>query len=263
MLRLLPAEGADVTVSVVSHGHDGWLPGLLAGLARTGAGAVRRVVLTHNLPTQQAQQAQQALHGHWPFELVEIHNAQPLGFGANHNQAFARTDSALFCVLNPDIELSDPELWPRLRQALADPAVGAVTPALLNEDGTVQDHQRALVTPWALFLRRVLQRPDTQVDWFSASFLLLRSDVYRALGGFDEGFHMYCEDVDLCLRLQLAGYSLRCAPVAAVHHAQRDSLRQWRPLWWHVRSLVRLWLSRSFWSYLLTSAGRSRADRRR
>lgn len=258
MALLLPAAGADVTVSVVSHGHDDWLPGLLNGLARTGGGALRRVVLTHNLP------ARRAVAGEWPFELVEVHNAHPQGFGANHNQAFARADSAWFCVLNPDIELQDAALWPQLRQALLDdPALAAVTPTLLNEDGSVQDHQRALVTPWALFLRRVLGRADGRVDWFSASFLLLRADAYRALGGFDEGFHMYCEDVDLCLRLQLAGYGLRCVPAAAVHHAQRASLRQWRPLWWHVRSLLRLWMRPSFWSYLLTSRSRLPLWRRR
>jgi len=72
-----------VTISVVSHGHDALLRPLLDQIARTSAGHVRRVVLTHNLPVQQG------ILGQGPFELVQIHNDRPKGFGANHNQALA------------------------------------------------------------------------------------------------------------------------------------------------------------------------------
>jgi len=240
-----PGEGADISVSVVSHSHDAWLPGLLAGLARTGPPVVRQVLLTHNLPA-----AAQPAEG-WPFELVQIHNPRPQGFGANHNQAFRRAVGEGFCVLNPDIELKDPRLWPALAARLREPGVGALAPRLLNADGSAQDHRRALVTPWALFKRRVLRRPDSRVDWFSASFLLMPAAAYREVGGFDEGFHMYCEDVDLCLRLRLAGHRLECVEASATHHAQRASLRSWRPLAWHLASLVRLWTRRSYWDYLL------------
>ncbi len=55
---------------------------------------------------------------------------------------------------------------------------------------------------------------------------------------------MYCEDVDLCLRLQLAGWRLAGADTALVQHqAQRASRRGWQPLLWHVTSLLRLWRS--------------------
>lgn len=232
-----------ITVSVVSHGHDAWLPPLLNDLAAVSDGWVRRVVVTHNLsgPALPKQG--------WPFELVELHNPRPLGFGANHNQALAQADTPFVCVLNPDMRLIDPLLWPQMLAVAAAPRVGAVTATLLNADGSVQDNQRALVTPWSLFCRRVLRRPERQVDWYSASFLLLPTAAYREVGGFDERYHMYCEDVDVCLRLQLAGWRLARAPAKAQHHAQRDSLRRWQPLSWHVRSLLRLWCSVAFWRY--------------
>lgn len=240
-----PIAPPPITVSVVSHGHDAWLPSLLADLAAVSAGRVRRVVVTHNLPATPLK-----MDG-LPFELIEIHNPLPLGFGANHNQAFARVDTPFFCVLNPDMRLSDPTLWSQMLAAVSQPGVGAVTATLLNADGSEQDNQRALVTPWSLFCRRVLRRPEHVVDWFSASFLLLPAAAYRDIGGFDERYHMYCEDVDLCLRVQLAGLRLARAAATAQHHAQRDSLRRWQPLVWHVRSLLRLWSSAVFWRYRL------------
>jgi len=145
--------------------------------------------------------------------------------------------------------LEDPQLWPSLLDAASREGVGAVAPTLLNEDGTPQDQQRALVTPWSLFLRRVLHRPERRVDWYSAAFLMFPTELYAALGGFDERYHMYCEDVDLCLRLQLAGHHLVRATGQATHLAQRDSLRQWRPALWHWQSFWRLWRSPVFWAY--------------
>lgn len=243
MLSVCSQSAPSVTVSVVSHGHDAWLQPLLNDLAAVSAGRVRRVVVTHNRPAAPVGQ------GGWPFELTEIHNTEPLGFGANHNQAFAHADTPFFCVLNPDMRLSDPTLWSEMLALASQPGVGAVTATLLNADGSVQDNQRALVTPWSLFRRRVLQRPELQIDWYSAAFLLLPSAAFRAVGGFDERYHMYCEDVDLCLRLQLAGWRLDRVAATAQHHAQRDSLRRWQPLAWHVHSLLRLWISGAFWRY--------------
>ena len=65
--------------------------------------------------------------------------------------------------------------------------------------------------------------------------------------------------MDLCLRLQLAGLRLERSQATAQHHAQRDSLRNWRPLVWHVHSLLRLWCGVAFWRYQmhhLTARGR-------
>lgn len=243
MLTAFSKPPPSITVSVVSHGHDLWLPPLLNDLATLSAGRLRRVVVTHNLPAA-------ALNADGlPFDLLQIHNPRALGFGANHNEAFAHADTPFFCVLNPDMRLTDPSLWAQMLAVASQPAMGAVTATLLNADGSLQDNQRALVTPWSLFRRRVLRQTERSVDWCSASFLLLPSDAYRKVGGFDERYHMYCEDVDLCLRLQLAGLSLGRAAATAQHHAQRDSLRRWQPLLWHVRSLLRLWCSAPFWRY--------------
>jgi N-acetylglucosaminyl-diphospho-decaprenol L-rhamnosyltransferase len=61
--------------------------------------------------------------------------------------------------------------------------------------------------------------------------------------GFDEGYFMYCEDVDLCLRLRLQGLTLSKAPARVIHAGQRNSHRRLRHLMWHLRSLLRLWTS--------------------
>jgi N-acetylglucosaminyl-diphospho-decaprenol L-rhamnosyltransferase len=81
--------------------------------------------------------------------------------------------------------------------------------------------------------------------------MLLRTSAYREAKGFDERFFMYCEDVDLCLRLQIAGWKLQVATDTIVHHeAQRDSHSSLQALVWHLTSFVKLWTSEAFWKYL-------------
>lgn len=239
-------HSAVLTVSVVSHGHDAWLAGLLQQLARTGAEHIAEVRVTHNLPPAQPLPA-----GPWPFAVVELHNASPQGFGANHNQALRGTRTPLLAVLNPDISDMDPEFWSALVQAVQGDGAGCAFPLLLNLDGSVQDNARAVPTPLALLRRRLLRQLDRRVDWASAACWVMPVAVYRQLAGFDTRYFMYCEDVDFCLRLQLAGHRLVQVPTArAVHAAQRSSLRGGAHLRWHLRSLWRLWTSASLMKYL-------------
>jgi GT2 family glycosyltransferase len=242
-----PAAGGTITVSIVSHGHDEWLARLLPALAATGADAIAHVIVTHNLVDGSIPQSPP---GGWPFRLTHVHNEAQTGFGTNHNRAFSRADTDLFCVLNPDMTLTDPRLWNTMAALAAEPGVGCAYPTLLNPDGSVQDNARAVPTPWALMRRRLLGRQDLRVDWASASFWVVPSTVFRSLKGFDERFYMYCEDTDFCLRLQLAGWRLARSSATAIHHAQRSSLRPGRHFLWHLRSLWRLWTSEASRAYL-------------
>ena len=90
--------------------------------------------------------------------------------------------------------------------------------------------------------------------------LLLRRAALAQIDGFDERYHMYCEDVDLCLSLQEADWRLVRADAAVVEHAaQRDSRRRLRPLLWHVRSLLRLWGSPAWRAWRARPAPRAAA----
>ena len=250
-------SSAVLTVSVISHGHDACLHTLLAQLARApGAGLLQHVIVTHNLPAA----ALKAPPAGWPFRLTELHNPQPIGFGSNHNRAFERSDTPYFGVLNPDLEDLPDELWPQLLQTASRPEVGCAYPVLQNLDGTVQDSERAVPTPLSL-IRRYSDRPPEQRDWVNAACWVLRAEVWRRLGGFDEGYFLYCEDVDFCLRLQLSGLQLARADGARLtHHAQRSSHRQLRYISLHLKSLLRLWTTAPLYRYL-RALGRGQIQR--
>jgi len=220
---------------------------LLEQLCTLHGGEIDHVVLTHNLPAEPVVPPDAG----WPFDFSEVFNPAAKGFGANHNGAFRLCQTDYFCILNPDVELSDPGVWPRLMECVRQPGVGCAYPVLFNGDGTLQENERELLTPAALLRRHLLKDPQRCVDWVSAAFWLVPTGAWRDLGGFDERYHMYCEDVDFCLRLQLAGWRLARADTSAVHKAGWASRRLGLHLVWHVRSILRLWGTPHFRRYLL------------
>jgi N-acetylglucosaminyl-diphospho-decaprenol L-rhamnosyltransferase len=236
-----------ITLSLVSHGQARMCAELLADLAALAPPTVAKLILTVNIP--EALPPLDAL----PFPVEVIRNPRPLGFAANHNQAFAHAATAYFAVLNPDLRIAhDP--FPALLARLADEQVGVVAPLVREADGRVADFARKLVSPWEVVRRRLtsagssagIERPH----WLAGMFLVLRSRTYERLGGFDTRYTLYCEDADLCARVRLLGLRLEVAPeVSVTHLAQRASRRSLRPMLLHLSSLLKFWSSPAYRAY--------------
>lgn len=228
-----------IAVSIVSHGHGAMIERLISQLR--SCPLVTRIVLTRNIPENAGMLAD---------GLVEvIENTAPKGYGANHNAAFARCREPFFCVLNPDIELND-DPFPVLVQCLGDSAAVLAAPLIVAPDGKVEDSVRQFPTLGSL-LRKAFGGPDGRYaiepgqpaffpDWVAGMFMLFQSSGFARLGGFDEGYFLYYEDVDICDRAWQAGMKVVvCPSVTAIHDARRESRRSLRHQRWHLSSMMR------------------------
>ena len=245
-----------VTISIVSHGQMELVLPLLQDLDTVHHTTPLHVVLTLNVP-----EAIPCVPEDFAFSLQIMRNSQPLGFGANHNRAFSQAQGGIFCVLNPDIRITQ-NPFPDLLKACADPHTGLAAPAIYSPSGQLEDSARKFPTPWRI-AHRVLTRRRTRdyaapttvlhPDWVAGMFLLLRTTVYRQLGGFDERYFLYYEDVDLCARARLAGLEIvQLALPGVIHNAQRASHRDPKYLRWHVGSMLKFFTSAAFlrWQWL-------------
>jgi N-acetylglucosaminyl-diphospho-decaprenol L-rhamnosyltransferase len=241
-----------ITLSIVSHGHGNLVIEFAKKLATTSIDRAIRLIITVNSPKLDNIE-KELIPINSRTEIVFIRNSVPLGFGENHNRAFKHCNSNFFCIVNPDIDLiSDP--FPILIGAFTDPKVGLVYPSQIDGKSEALDFERVLVTPTSILRRHVLRQQQwiheyQSIDWVNGAFMMFSSAVYKELGGFDERYYMYCEDVDICLRLQLAGYKLKLANVKVIHNTQRKTLKNIAHLSWHFRSLFRLWFSTSYKAY--------------
>src|SRR5690606_35775888 len=99
---------------------------------------------------------------------------------------------------------------------------------------------------------------SNRVDWIAGMCMMFDRHSFARVDGFDERYHMYCEDVDICLRLQQRALHVRWVDqTQVIHDAQRQSHRDRQYLRWHLKSIFRLMSSCTYWRYRLFKANRN------
>jgi len=224
---------ARAAIVTVSYDSVDVLPPFLASTADASADPVEVVVADNHSAQEPALRRITEEAGARFLELGENR-----GYGAAANRAVATLDPDVRWVLvsNPDVVLEPLALDRMIATAAADPSIGAVGPRLLEPTGEVYPSARlvpslrtglghaafANVWPGNPWTKRYRQDGDhsgrRDAGWLSGACVLLRRDVFDRLGGFDEGYFMYFEDVDLGWRIGRAGMRNVYEPAATATH---------------------------------------------
>jgi GT2 family glycosyltransferase len=232
-----------ITISIVSHGHGHMVKNLIKQLLCFPE--VSQIILTKNIPEPIAIPD--------TSRLLLIENLRPKGFGANHNYAFSLVETRYFCPLNPDIEFNlNP--FPELIDLIFKTEASLIAPLVFSLNGELEDSIREFPTFKSLVLKflnfsegryeNVHKAEIFYPDWVAGMFMLLTSKDFKAIGGFDEAYFLYYEDVDLCRRLKLDGLKVVTTNLTfVIHNAQRTSRRNLKYMYWHMLSMVRFLLS--------------------
>ena len=191
-----------------------------------------------------------------------IENERTLGFGANINRGVAATSAPFVVASNSDIEATAGSIAALREFAEAHPRAGIVGPQLRYPDGRWQPSRRSFPTVSGTLVRRtplrLLLHPErrqrrhyllderptepTRSEWLLGAFLFLRREMLDDLGGLDEGYRLYGDDIDLAYRANRAGWERWYVPAAIViHHHQAVTDRRFltRRTLWHWRSILR------------------------
>jgi N-acetylglucosaminyl-diphospho-decaprenol L-rhamnosyltransferase len=239
-----------VSAVVISHGHAYELARSLPALAPQ----VDELLVIANVP------------GSAPPELPEgarlLENERPRSFAGNANLGAENTEHELVLIANPDA-VPEPGAVDILRTFMEEhPRSGVAGPKMLYSDGTWQASRRSFPTVGSTLVRRTPlrflfpplrwqrqhylldERPDEPVpaDTMLGAFLLLRRAMLDEIGGWDPGYRMYCEDIDLNYRAAKAGWERWYVPAAVVHHEYAAVVDKrfltWHTLW-HARAMAR------------------------
>jgi hypothetical protein len=169
------------------------------------------------------------------------------GFSHGCNVGAAAGSSPFLLFLNPDASIGPDSIRLLVEDLETHERAGIVAPKIISDDGTLHHSLRRFprlrstyaqalflhrLAPRALWADEVIRRDEwyerTGIqEWVSGACLLVRRDLYERLGGFDEGFFLYCEDVDLCLRARAAGFDVRYQPAAIARHEGGASAPRW------------------------------------
>jgi N-acetylglucosaminyl-diphospho-decaprenol L-rhamnosyltransferase len=186
----------------------------------------------------------EAVRGSFP-DVVLLPLGDNLGFGAANNRALAHVHTPYALLLNSDAEIRPGAVEALTQHLDAHPQVALAGPRTINPDGSPQISWGSSLTPlnewrqrrW----RRAVAARDSAAcarlatlskrmhtpDWLSGSCLLGRMESLRQVGFFDEGYFLYEEDADLCLRLRRGHWALAFVPEAeVVHHVGRSAAKE-------------------------------------
>jgi N-acetylglucosaminyl-diphospho-decaprenol L-rhamnosyltransferase len=243
------ATGSRVSAVVVSHGHAGELESSLPALAPQ----VDELMVVANIPGSLPAE----LHG---ARLIE--NDRSRSYAANLNAAFARTSGGLVVVCNPDAVAAPDAVRALVSFMESRLRCGVAGPLMLDPDGAWQPSRRRFPTVVGTLVRRTPlrrlfpplelqrahyhldERPEEPVeaDWMLGGFLLQRRAMLDEIGGYDPGFRMYGEEIDLCYRAARAGWERWYVPAAVVRHRWdrfTDTRLFTRRTLWHWRGMLR------------------------
>jgi N-acetylglucosaminyl-diphospho-decaprenol L-rhamnosyltransferase len=228
MTSELPAY--DVAAVVVNYNAGAALSECVASLKHEGVAAL---VVVDNGSTDDSLACLAAKYS----DVRVLHTDRNVGYGGGANYGARQTSGELLLVCNPDLVLQPGALGAMAGRLAQDPSLGLVGPALVTPAGDLQASGRAFPTirrssfqgalgvlaPQNVYSRRYREANRARaatgiVDWVTGACLLVRREAFETVGGFDDRYFMYVEEVDLCWRLARAGWRTGYEPSARVVH---------------------------------------------
>lgn len=233
----------DLSIIIVNYNVKEFIYNLLPSLKKAGEGIDYEVIIVDNASSDGSVES---LKRDFPeIKLIPLENN--LGFSKANNIGLREAAGEYLLLLNPDTLLSEDTLRVMLGFFRSNPAAGLAGCKILNPDGTLQlACRRSFPGPWVSFCKvtglstlfpksrlfaqynlTYLDEGQTyEVDAVSGSFMMMPRKVYEKVGGLDERFFMYGEDLDWCYRVQKAGFKVFYVHSTKIIHYKGESTKK-------------------------------------
>lgn len=262
----------DLSIIIVSYNSEKFIEKCLRSVVSAARGINAEIWVVDNASTDSSLE----ILDRWRAQINLIRNSVNGGFSKAINQGI-KAASGRYCLwLNPDSEILEGNLAGMIAYFEAHPAAGIAGLQILNPDRSLQlssrafpSYQTALFNRYSLLTRLFPNNPISkkylqtdraheeirQTDWVSGAALFHRRDLALKLGGLDENFFMYCEDVDFCLRAHREGFKIIYDPgVKVLHHIGGSSrskpyamiVQRHRSMWVYYRKHYRAFFLKDF-----------------
>ncbi len=233
----------DLSIIIVNYNVRDFLENALASLRRSAHGIEHEILVVDNASDDGSVEM---VRSKFPDVLLTA-NTENLGFAKANNIALRHAKGEYFLLINPDTIVQEDTLKKMLEFFKMNSSVGMAGCKILNPDGTLQlGCRRSFPTPLITFgrisgLASLFPRskwfgrynltylnPDEtlEVDAISGSFMMIRRKVYEEIGGLDENFFMYGEDLDWCYRVQQAGWKVFYVHTTQIIHYKGESTKR-------------------------------------
>ena len=190
--------------------------------------------------------------------VVYINTGKNLGFGGGHNVVLPKLDSKYHAIVNPDILLKE-DAFSKIVSFMDETGCGMCVPRITDEDGNLLKVYRREVTVFDMFIRMFIKggfkkrrayhtmqdmdyEKPFEVPFAQGSFLVIKTELFKKLKGFDERFFLYMEDADLCKRVNNVSNLLYFPGASVIQKWEKGSHKNLGLFKLHVSSMVKYFL---------------------
>ncbi len=233
----------DLSIIIVNYNVKEFLQNLLHSIEKASSNITKEIIVVDNASDDGSIEF---INEKFP-KVKLIANNVNLGFGKANNIGFKQATGKFILLINPDTIVAEDTLEKMIRFIETNKDAGLAGCKILNPDGTLQlACRRSFPGPWTSFTKVIglsslfpdsklfacynltyLNENQTyEVDAISGSFMMMRKEVYEKVGGFDEQFFMYGEDLDLCYRIQKSGFKVYYVHTAQIIHYKGESTKR-------------------------------------
>lgn len=245
-------EPVELSVSIVSYHSQNDISNLIESIEKyTPASLTKRIYIIDNADDQDAFLPLTEKY----FDVEYVHTGKNLGFGAGHNYVLPRLNSKYHAIVNPDVLLRD-DAFSTLIRFIEKQGCDMAVPRLVGSDNQRLAAYRKdpnlldmMARIWfrSVFPKRValheLSNEDYtkpfHVPFAQGSFMVVRTDTLKKVGGFDKDFFMYLEDADLCRRINQNGEVMYCPDTTVMHRWEKGSHKNMKLFKIHIQSWIK------------------------
>jgi GT2 family glycosyltransferase len=235
----------ELSIIIVNYNVKEFLQNLLHSIEKAALNISNEIIIVDNASDDGSVEL---IREKFPSVKL-IANTENLGFGKANNQALVIAEGKYLLLINPDTIVSEDTFDKMIRFFKDNSGAGLAGCKILNPDGSLQlACRRSFPGPWTSFckvtglsnlfpknklfarynLTYLNENQTYEVDAISGSFMMMRKETYDKVGGFDEEFFMYGEDLDLCYRIQQAGFKVYYVHTTQIIHYKGESTKRSR-----------------------------------
>jgi hypothetical protein len=233
----------DLSIIIVNYNVKEFLQNLIHSIEKASTNLTKEIIIIDNASDDGSVEF---IKEKFP-QIKLIANQTNLGFGKANNIGLKQAAGKYILLINPDTLVAEDTFEKMIKFFESNKNVGLAGCKILNPDGSLQlACRRSFPGPWTSFtkvtglstlfpkskifarynLTYLDENKSYEVDAISGSFMMMRKEVYEKVGGFDEQFFMYGEDLDLCYRIQKAGYKVFYVHSTQIIHYKGESTKR-------------------------------------
>ena len=233
----------DLSIIIVNYNVKEFLQNLIHSIEKASTNLTKEIIIFDNASDDGSVDF---IKEKFP-QIKLIANQTNLGFGKANNIGLKQATGKYILLINPDTLVAEDTFEKMIQFFESNKNIGLAGCKILNPDGTLQlACRRSFPGPWTSFtkvtglsnlfpnskifarynLTYLDENKSYEVDAISGSFMMMRKEVYGKVDGFDEQFFMYGEDLDLCYRIQKAGFKVFYVHSTQIIHYKGESTKR-------------------------------------